>query len=187
MSTYRLPDALGGAEVEICGTSFDSSLRVDIDLPGLGRFPFPQRLLVEVKPPLPPEPEAGAAVVVRNADGTAHNIFQRDDVNADDAGNWFGAGIRRGTTWENLHASGRSIIRLVPDPAADAPPLPAVLGTSDTLLNVDRSRHAGDVLILNGVGLAQNDIHKLMAICARALKPGAERDELLRRAAEVAS
>lgn len=74
------------------------------------------------------------------------------------------------------------VTRLVPDPAADLVELPwaAPSNRYDTpALIVDRGPQDGSVLRVAGVGLAQDDIRRLGAICAAMLRPGAERDQLL--------
>jgi len=71
MTTYRLPDALGGAEVEILSNSPETQrtdfVRVSVET-DTERFIFdiPQWALVEVEPPLPPEPDKPAYFVDRD-------------------------------------------------------------------------------------------------------------------------
>lgn len=57
---YRLPDALGGAEVEVLHGMADTDGRSECRVPDVfGLVRVPSRDLVEVPPPYPPEPEPG--------------------------------------------------------------------------------------------------------------------------------
>lgn len=74
MTTYRLPDALGGAKVEIVPNPsavhppMSSHVRVLVETDDES-FPIdvPRSALVEVEPPPPPEPPVFSVVVVESA------------------------------------------------------------------------------------------------------------------------
>lgn len=177
---YKLPD---GAEVrEADGNLLSTPTLANhswVIHPTLGAISCYTGLLSPVAPPLPAEPPASSVVLDKDGDA-----WQRKDS---DGRRWAAAVFTQGVgelsrcDWAGLNDLYGPLVRLVPDPAADAPPLPWRKRGYDArypALVVERARDDGGVLEFNGVGLAQNQIRELMGICARMLKPGAERDAL---------
>lgn len=137
VTRYQLPDALGGMvlpedtggqrEVLTDGTTAVWLLRFDI--PGVGRVRVQKEALVEVKPPLPPEPPRGAVIKVGEA--LFHHHLRESAVG------WVNLRTDSWTTWEALHRRNDGVpVLLVPDPLADAPELPWVRNVSAGQLNV---------------------------------------------------
>jgi hypothetical protein len=112
MTTYRLPEVLGGAEAELIQWNdkhYPSFASLDI---GGVVVIVPQEHLTEVKPPLPPEPEKPAYVV----DRTEH-VWQRRRTG------W--QCITGGQqSWADLWRDFGPLSRLVPDPFAEPVELP---------------------------------------------------------------
>lgn len=193
MTTYKLPDWLGGAEVTGTAHARDDhgEPMVWVMEPGTTRqVLFPCSLLTEV---LPPEPVDGTVFccyrLLRGTElGTTRtevSLLWRDDWSAGpDAPDehWFSSfhGTTQGYRWNEVQPKpDETHVRMVKDPAADAPVLP---WTTDNLgdggILVERDPFAGEALRVNGRGLSANAQRDLLAILARQLKPGAERDAL---------
>lgn len=181
---YRLPD---GTEVRPADSNLIKVQTLAnhtwVIHPELGAISCYTGLLTEVKPPLPPVPDVPAVLI-------GDQVWARDDIKGVGPVFVLPGGPTLG--WEELNAhaeaQGKPIVPLVEDPAVSAPPLPWTKPTTDGRypdLVVDRSPLDGGVLELNGFGLAQNQIRELMGICARMLKPGAERDRLQAAALSV--
>jgi len=118
MTTYRLPEALGGGEVEIVTPAWAGNAIICevalVDQPDV-KVSLARSLLTEVEPPLPPEPAPGS--VLRCNDGYLH--IRR------------GSGMARSdhregySTWAEIVAShDQPLVRLVPDPFAEPVELP---------------------------------------------------------------
>jgi hypothetical protein len=121
MTTYRLPEALGGGEVEVeivpnpsvTRRTDNGFVRVLIKTDDES-FPIalPFSVLTEVEPPLPPEPDGPAYVVDRD-----ENVWQRRRT-----------GWQRITggqqSWAELWRDFGPLTRLVPDPFAERIELP---------------------------------------------------------------
>ncbi len=120
MTTYKLPENLVGIEVREAGRRGDGRLilvpadpaLVDLDW----EFCLPEVDLVEVVPPLPPEPDVPAV-----------SLGGRVWARAGTAGDyhWVAEGFH-GRSWlaMNQLSQGVPIVPLVPDPVAFAPELP---------------------------------------------------------------
>lgn len=190
MTTYLLPEWLGGAEVELLSSSNETyaNVRVPTTTGAPQLITLDRCNLVEVKPAVAEPTTDGTVAVLRSIGSSPYAFTRSAKVRAEEMPDrpaeyrWWWHDNGEWVTWEYIVNLGEPEV-LIPDPAADALAFPAELGTSGELLYVNRARGAGDALVLNGVSLSQNEIRKLYAICARALKPGAERDELLHRAA----
>lgn len=126
MTTYRLPDALGGGEVEIVTPAWaDKAIVCEVALvsdPSV-RVTLARRLLVEVTPPLPPEPLTGYYLLKENS---AAPLFVAE--HEQDYGQWYVAGHEKAFSWSELcaHWPSLSFTRLVPDPFAEPVELPWV-------------------------------------------------------------
>lgn len=114
MTTYRLPDQLGGGEcVVMSGMAHvipGTEGMADVKLDGMeGYAMIPYRWLVEVEEPLPPEPPVG--VVVRIND----DVYQRSPLDE----SWYCVRAYGASTWADLCARAKlgTPVRLVPDPA----------------------------------------------------------------------
>lgn len=124
MSTrYKLPEWLGGHEVDVHGTRGDGQLIVTprgIGPTGVNptEIHIDRDELTEVKPPLPPEP--GPLAVVRDRHGMA---WQREAGTG--SPDWLSLSDHK--TWQELNADLGPLTLLVPDPADDAPELPFTL------------------------------------------------------------
>lgn len=124
MTSYRLPDWLGGHEVDILGVRGDGD-RIcrprtdDIQNDERVEIHIHPDLLVEIKPPLPEEPPSGGAAA------TTYSVYVRC------AKGWFDAFASddpiRFKTWEWLNHEHPEIRPLAFDPVANAPELPYVL------------------------------------------------------------
>lgn len=111
---YRLPEALGGGEVEVLHgfARLEDDGRVDVKMEGLSEVAtVPRTWLTKVEPPLPPEPPVGAVVV--DSEGDAWQRRKNE---------W---GVRHWVTptsgdqdWATLVEHYGPLTRLVPDPAA---------------------------------------------------------------------
>lgn len=107
MTAYRLPDELGGGEVEVLHGMARGDGRVDCKVIGVGiTLNLPYRSLVKVEPVEPPD---GTVVAV----GGTELIYKRLN------GSWWGCGEAHPIPWEVVSdpAYGK-MVRLVPDPAA---------------------------------------------------------------------
>jgi hypothetical protein len=108
VTTYRLPEALGGGEVEIvtpawAGNAITCEVAL-VDQPDV-KVLLARSLLTEVEPPLPPEPDGPAYVVDRD-----ENVWQRRRT-----GGWQRiVGGQR--SWADLWREFGPLTRLVPDP-----------------------------------------------------------------------
>lgn len=135
MSTlFRLPDNLGGHRVQIAGQRGDGQVIAipDIDHGGdINRTEvhIARHKLVEVKPPLPPEPRPGSVVLDKDGDA-----WQREHGNDRP---WAAAVFTQGVSeitradWAYLNDAYGPLRLLVLDPLQDVPELPYVgrLGT----------------------------------------------------------
>lgn len=180
MTTYKLPDGTEVASLDVNGSNIPN--RVWVTHPTLGSIMIDRDKLTEVPPPLPAEPGNGFIGIAGD------EVWERDDLaeqegDAGEGEHWWRMGDTKPHTWEFVAVlAPNGLISLVPDPAVDAPSLPWVKPSNDTRYNglrVEGCRDAGDVLVINGIRLAANQIRDLMGICARHLKPGAERDALM--------
>lgn len=185
MTRFRLDLPAGEYDGRILADCDTAEIRI----PGVGTVRVPVDAVARVAPPLPPEPPLGTAAFAELR--LPHGERWRGLV-LRTTGGWrtldseWGACVA-GLTWAQL-CEFSTPVRLVPDPAADAPSLPWVVRTTDDRypdLVVDRTPEAGDALRINGFRLSANRIRTLMAICARHLKPGAERDALLSAARQA--
>ena len=144
-----------------------------------------RELLYRIAPArkLPPEPPVGAVMEALLPDGQVEHWVRNPH-------GWVLTGRPVTATpiraWANV-CTRPNVRRVVPDPAAVVVKLPwaCVAGEADHVLHVERSPHAGDVLVINGVHLSQNIIAELASICAIMLRPGAERDALFARPAKA--
>lgn len=104
MTTYRLPDVLGGGEVTPDGT-FASGWPV-VNVPGLGKIALHRDHLIEVKPP---QPEPGYYLATDDSDG-AIVVAERDGED------WYLTGqigsVPWGAVWDNYS----TFTRLIPAP-----------------------------------------------------------------------
>lgn len=119
MTRYRLPDALGGGEIEAeemwggCAGGRPEYLvagsRITITMPE-------GTPMEAVAPPLPPEPPVGTVVLVGMV---FEQVLRRYEHG------WAGPGDERGeyATWAEVCSLGTPVL-LVPDPLAGAPELP---------------------------------------------------------------
>jgi hypothetical protein len=117
---YRLPEVLGGGEVEAARFRTELPGHTAVDVPGVGTVILHTGVLTELTPPLPPEPTSG---VVRCDAGYIH-IKQGPS--------WTGHnGVF--TTWVSIHRDCEGAVLLVPDPLAEAPELPwsGIAGSND--------------------------------------------------------
>lgn len=128
MTTYRLPEALGGGEVEVeivpdpsvTRRTDNGFLRVLIKTDEES-FPIalPFSVLTEVERPLPPEPPPGSVVLVgADADDPLSGYVYRHYHGA-----WAVPGEEDFTTWAGVCKLGIPV-RLVPDPFAEPVELP---------------------------------------------------------------
>lgn len=141
MSTFRLPDYLGGHPVELRTHVIDGpETRVDVQV----IHPEAQTVvnllfgsLIQVKPPLPPEPAADGTFVTVESEGLkVYAYSRRAAIHASmypdllpeyrwwwhDNGDW--------VTWALVCAEGDPVVQ-IPDPAKDAPTLPYAIKDSD--------------------------------------------------------
>lgn len=184
MTTYRLPDALGGAEVEI--TSEPGQRLASFRIPGtnMGIITLAHSLLVEVKPPLPPEPTVDGTFVTVESEGPKVYAYSRrgavrmsmhPDLLPEYC--WWWHDDTSWVSWAQVCAEGDPVVR-VPDPAADAPELPWHTTDSEGTSVCVQSTRPGWTFIETsnggGVWLTPDDMRTLAAV-------------LLRRTAEVAS
>lgn len=111
MTTYRLPDVLGGAEFELSHHTRSSGMAYGRAAGLTVAVPFD--VLVEVEPPLPPEPPDGSVVWVDNP--SACRVFERDGSRRIDANgrHWWVGGRERPMTWVDVCSYGTPV-RLVP-------------------------------------------------------------------------
>lgn len=154
MTTYRLPDWLGGHKCRSVNEG-DKEVLVEIDQYESHRIIVPRDLLTEVKPPLPPEPEDGYV-------GRAGRfVWERDDraEQQGEAGpgkHWWRPGDDRTYTWEAVHEintnAGADLVRLVADPADDAPELPWAIVDGEMRLLVEAAGKDIRVAINNRLG-----------------------------------
>jgi hypothetical protein len=126
MTTYRLPEALGGGEVEIVPDPsathppMTGYVRVVIES-AEESFPIdlPFSVLTKVERPLPPEPPPGSVVLVgADADDPLSGYVYRHYHGA-----WAVPGEEDFTTWAGVCKLGIPV-RLVPDPFAEPVELP---------------------------------------------------------------
>jgi hypothetical protein len=134
---YRLPDSLGGHEVYVVPPCPGASPpMIGCEAAALVAFPgttrrmiMPEEWLTEVEPPLPPEPEDGTDLRVGEA------VFSRRDDWSETNGEyrWYSTLVSHGPyDWRRINELYEGEwVRLVPDPAVDAPPLPYSLTRDD--------------------------------------------------------
>lgn len=170
MTTYKLPEWLGGGTYEAVGIHHDDhgESMIRLDIPGVGTRRLPSDLLTEVKPPLPPEPEDGYV-------GRAGRfVWERDDraEQQGEAGpgkHWWRPGDDRTYTWEAVHEintnAGADLVRLVADPADDAPELPWTLDSCRRRASVGTPKHGTVVVDVPGVDYTPGECEQI----ARAL------------------
>jgi len=119
MTRYRLPEALGGGEMEeyrkVSGGTEAPTGTVAFLLDGC-LICVAKSLLAEVAPPLPEEPPAGSAVAVGSY------VYQRSDAERDN--HWLVTGAVFGSSWAELCSGAEPPVRLVPDPLAGPMELP---------------------------------------------------------------
>jgi hypothetical protein len=180
VTTFRLPDWLGGAEVELLDSSNSlyANVRVTDTAGATQLITLDRSNLVEV--PLPPEPSNHAAIITH---GPVPIVMQRvDQRHADDGAHWFGAGNVTPMTWAQVCEFYTPTV-LVPDPAAGAPALPwrgnDGSGGGELIVQSDRLLSGG---FTEFGGSRAQTVARLDAVKLRELA-GA----LLRRAAEVES
>lgn len=122
MTKFKLPDILGGIEVEDVGdqvhglsTAVQTLMsHVTVEVPGVGLVRIARNKLTEVEPPLPEEPPVGAVVLDRDGD-----VWARKDQGDKP---WECGGLD--ADWEHLNNRYGPVVRMVPDPVASAPELP---------------------------------------------------------------
>lgn len=127
---YRLPDVLGGMVLpEDTGGILDIQHGDEVwllrfDIPGVGVVRVQREALVEVAPPLPPEPPDWTVVGIRQSSGN-YLVLQRQPVITVEDSAWFIAGDHKCERhdWAEVCAFGPPVL-LVPDPLTDAPALP---------------------------------------------------------------
>ena len=120
MTTYRLPDALGGGEYEEYrhvngGTEAPAGTVAFLEAGCI--FTVARRLLTEVKPPPPPEPPVGSIVHLASYYGVYERVDRGWLLTSDAAGRACDCTLLR------LN-SGDAPVRLVPDPFAGLFDLP---------------------------------------------------------------
>lgn len=127
---YRLPDTLGGWDVQIVAELSGSEVQVMIlDGPHAGLLLVLARsMLVEVKPPMPEEPGPGAWSINGQA------CFRTTEKPGQEAWSWPQNAVdshRSWFEWDELrdrlvehYGPGITVVPLVPDPLAEAPGLP---------------------------------------------------------------
>lgn len=121
MTTYRLPEAFGGGEMEehrkVSGGTEAPTGTVAFLLDGC-LVCVAKALLTEVKPPLPAEPAVGSFVHL----ASYYGVYERVDRG------WLNAGDAAGNAleWDTLIRlnSGDAPVRLVPDPFAEPVEVP---------------------------------------------------------------
>jgi hypothetical protein len=120
MTRYRLPDELGGGEYEAL-TDFRSKAgdgwRHRFNVPGVGLVDVPTECLIEVRPPLPPEPPVGAVVLFG---GEAVQRFEDNELADDASAHWASVGTTDRWTWARLVEIGGTLVHLAsaPEPVA---------------------------------------------------------------------
>lgn len=132
MSTYRLPDWLGGHEARLNPdvTAEYSFLALIVAGPDGVEWSIEvaEEMVTKVEPPLPPEPPDGFVGRQPPRDGRSSRIWERDDRawGEDDVRHWWGTGFEKPFSWAELldWLDGDELIPLVPDPAHGAPELP---------------------------------------------------------------
>lgn len=148
MTRYRLPDALGGGEVDVLHGFARDDGRLDCDVVGVGVITVPARALVEVKPPLPDEPAhptPGNLSYFVDRYGVAwHNSIHHDQ--------WQSSGGRPNLSWGDLWLNAGPLTRLVPDPFAEPVELPWRRKFDDSSdLVVDRSKASNRAVYVDGL------------------------------------
>lgn len=115
MSRYKLPEALGGGELDSAMVDHDLAY---FDLPGTNRrFMVPTDCLAEVPPPIPPEPGPGAYLIgvglaYRDLGVTTSRWHWQIRAKGRSASNRHWAEV-----WEKLGGPDVTIVPLIPDPA----------------------------------------------------------------------
>jgi hypothetical protein len=126
MTRYRLPDALGGAEVKILNhLGGGNTPDVVVQVEGIGRVTLPALCLVKVEPPMPAEPPPGAHLIGDVLCVRYHRAFKQTDawVAFEDEAPWHGrrgqlAAMTGGTfeeMWERHGGPDVAITPLVPE------------------------------------------------------------------------
>jgi len=126
VTRYRLPEALGGGEVE--GRLIRTGVSVGVgswpvilaQVEGIGEISVPVSAVTEVKPPLPKEPPNFSTVRIGS------RAYVRYDLLPDEL-NWYGSHGRN--SWaelvaKSMESTGFPPVVLVPDPLAEPVKLP---------------------------------------------------------------
>lgn len=142
---YRLPEVLGGGEVEAANDE-PGYPKVGFDLPGVtGRLWLDRGDVTEVKAPLPEEPPNGSVVI---ADGDA---FLR--VDHGDEARWWRTGSLGGQSWTRICKADPNPRLLVEAPEPVTLPWVAICQTDTESLRIDGADSDGHVpVIIPGVG-----------------------------------
>ncbi len=133
---YRLPDALGGAEVEVLHGFARGDGLVDCKVEGLGVVSIPYRWLIHIEAPA--EPPVGSFVWDRQG-----NVWHRHPVPPERP--WKCGDESH--TWVELQKR-RPLTKLIPDPTVDAPTLPASIPTYGGLRDLRIELRAGGHIFL---------------------------------------
>lgn len=167
MTTYRLPDWLGGHKCQALNENSSQGVLVEIDQYEGQRIIVPRDLLAEVKPPLPPQPEYGEFVAC-GTDGNLLPIYRRWM----DPDGWSDVSDRNSHSvpWAQVcevsqNRAYRNPIRLIADPADDAPPLPWTLDSCRRSASVGTPRHGTVVVDVPGIDYTPGECEQI----ARAL------------------
>ncbi len=121
MTTYRLPDDLGGWPVETSGPTGNRTVIADGPHKGVV-LAFPRSGLVAVAPPLPDEPPVGSVVRALMSGEDEPWMFERTPAIGGTTG-WYTTSDETPYEWADLCKCGTPVL-LVPDPVRDAPELP---------------------------------------------------------------
>ena len=115
MSSYKLPDILGGGVVKVLhGMAREDDL-VDCVLSDGSHLVLPLRRLTKVEDPLPEEPPVGSVVRAQLVDEDEPWMWQRTTPTIGYGAGWYAAGLGMCFEWAALCTRGTPVL-LVPAP-----------------------------------------------------------------------
>jgi len=172
-SRYRLPDWLGGAPVAriLLADSGDPKVTVLVATEDtFATVGLDRAQLVEVHPPLPPEPENGFLGIA----GTM--VWERRDSNSnpEHPGRWFTPGHGAAYKWREVcdtlsREQLDPLVRLIPGPTARAPELPyEIRDQGMTLLKAIRSADGAILEIPTATRFSHNEMKRIACMLWRA-------------------